>query len=358
MILHIIQTWLISQWYQPSARLYWLLVPLSLLFKLLVSLRRCLYQMGVLRTHVLPVPVVVVGNITVGGTGKTPLVIALAEQLRAAGYQPGIISRGYLGVRNDVCAVTLHSDPAQVGDEPVLLATRLQLPVFVGKDRVATAQALLAEYPSVNILISDDGLQHYRLPRDIEIVVIDAARGFGNGQVLPAGPLREPLANLRTVDAIVYNGILAVDVHGMRKKTHANPPCFEMQLQGDQLVRLHEINEKVSVNSFCGKVVHAIAGIGHPERFFASLRAKGMQVIPHAFPDHYGFCQQDLDSLSAQCIVMTEKDAIKCRLLSHPEAWYLPVSATIEEAFFTHMHDLLYGAKESRSSSARQGQLK
>lgn len=286
-------------------------------------------------------PVVVVGNITVGGTGKTPLVIALAEQLCAAGYLPGIISRGYAGVRKDVCAVTASSDPNQLGDEPVLLATRLQLPVFVGKDRVSAAKALLAEHPSVNILISDDGLQHYQLARDIEIVVIDSTRGCGNGQVIPAGPLREPLTSLRTVDAIVYNGHLPADTLSLSGNGHQYPPCFEMRLQGDQLVRLHEIHEKVPASRLSGEVVHAVAGIGHPERFFTSLRAMGMQVVAHAFPDHYGFRQQDLDALSAECIVMTEKDAIKCRLLKHPKAWYLPVFAAVENAFFTRMHDLL-----------------
>lgn len=341
-----IQARLISQWYQPTAWFYRILVPISMLFRLVVSLRRYLYQNGFLRTHSLPVPVIVVGNITVGGTGKTPLVIALAERLCAEGYKPGIISRGYSGIYKDVCAVIADSDPNVVGDEPLLLAKRLRIPVFVGKKRVSAANALLAEHPSVNLLISDDGLQHYQLPRDIEIVVFDAARGLGNAHMLPAGPLREPLTRLKSADIIVHNGDLSNDMAGLSAKSHEFPVCFGMQLQGDQFVRLDEMHEKVSIDWFAGKVVHAIAGIGHPERFFASLRAMGMQVVAHAFPDHYGFRQQDLDALSANWIVMTEKDAMKCRKLKHPKAWYLPVVATIEETFFMRVHDLLKNLKK------------
>jgi tetraacyldisaccharide 4'-kinase len=198
--------WLQRQWYKSGVWQF-VLMPLSWLFLLLSSLRRLAYRLGIFKTIRLPVPVIVVGNITVGGTGKTPLVIWLAEQLAQAGYKPGIISRGYGGKNDLPMAVTDNSDPAIAGDEPVMIAGRTIASVWVGRDRAATGMALLNAHPACDLIISDDGLQHYRLTRDAEIVVIDGQRHFGNGRLLPAGPLREPARRLASVDAVVSNGM-------------------------------------------------------------------------------------------------------------------------------------------------------
>lgn len=316
--------WLEQQWYGWTP---WhvLLLPLALLFGALAALRRSLYRLGALPVAKLPVPVIIVGNIGVGGTGKTPLVIALAKLLREQGFRPGVISRGYGGKSRLPHAVSGESEPAEVGDEPVLLAARAGCPVWVGPDRVATGQALLATHPEVNVLISDDGLQHYRLARDIEIVVVDAARWFGNGQLLPAGPLREPAWRLQTVDAVVINGWLP----GAPLKRRE----FTMQLTGDLLYNLRNPELKARPEVFAGQTVHAVAGIGHPERFFKHLKKLGMSIRPCPFPDHHAFTPQDLNVPESVPIVMTEKDAVKCVDFVGDNAWTLPVEATLDANF-------------------------
>lgn len=313
--------WLEQQWYRWTP---WhvLLLPLALLFGALAALRRTLYRFGVLPVTKLPVPVIIVGNIGVGGTGKTPLVIALAKLLRDQGFHPGIISRGYGGKSRLPRAVTGESEPAEVGDEPVLLAAKAGCPVWVGPDRVDTGHALLATHPEVNVLISDDGLQHYRLARDIEIVVVDAVRWFGNGQLLPAGPLREPAWRLQTVDAVVINGWLP----GAPLKRRE----FTMQLTGDLLYNLRNPELKARPEVFAGQTVLAVAGIGHPERFFKHLKKLGMAIRPQPFPDHHPFTPQDLDVPESVPIVMTEKDAVKCIDFVGDNAWTLPVEATLD----------------------------
>ena len=324
--------------------LCWLVLwPLHLLFVLGSTGRR----RWAARRH-LPVPVVVVGNLIVGGAGKTPLTLALAEQLRTRGWRPGIISRGYgADLGTAVRAVTADSLPQEVGDEPCLLARRSGCPLWVGRDRVAAGRALLAAHPEVNVLLCDDGLQHYRLARDVEIAVFDA-RGAGNGWRLPLGPLREPLARLAQVDAVVGNGC-TVDALALGR------PAFTMTLQTDGFYRLGSPQQRCSaaelVTRLAGKNVHAIAGIGHPERFFATLRALGLQFEAHAFADHQPYQLADLAFGPQAVLLMTEKDAVKCAALplseAVAEAWVLPVTAQLPPALMDLIVEKLRGCSSA-----------
>jgi tetraacyldisaccharide 4'-kinase len=299
-----------------------LLLPFSLLFVVLVALRRALYRAGLLHRERLPVPVVVVGNITVGGTGKTPLVIHLALALRVLGQRPGIVSRGYRGDTTDVAEVMPGSDPGVVGDEPLLLARRSGCPVFVGRDRTAAARALLAAYPECDVIVADDGLQHYRLVRDVEIAVFDE-RGVMNGWSLPAGPLREPVARLAQVDAVVLNGIT------VSRAPTLDRPVFVMRLLGDSFHRLDDPRLTCSAVDLVGKKLHAVAGIGTPQRFFDRLSEMGLSFAEHAFADHHSFRVEDL-ALAGDAILTTEKDAVKLAGLSLPiPVWVLPVTAEV-----------------------------
>jgi len=304
-------------WYR-SCPWRFLLVPLSLVFLVVTSMRRWAYRSGWLRIARLSVPVVVVGNITAGGTGKTPLVIWLAERLKRAGYRPGIVSRGYGGRSKAATPVRPDSDPAAVGDEPVLLARRTACPVWVGRGRVEAAQQLLAFHPEVDVILADDGLQHYALGRDVEVVVIDGERGFGNGWLLPAGPLREPRSRLRAVDAVVVNGGQAL--------AQIPAPQFAMALVGDRFWRLGQPESSVGAGCFAGRVVQAVAGIGNPERFFRKLRQLGIQIEAHARPDHHRY---DVSDIPAGTVLMTEKDAVKCAGFDLPDAWALAVDAEL-----------------------------
>jgi tetraacyldisaccharide 4'-kinase len=274
--------------------------------------------------------VVVVGNLTVGGSGKTPLVIHAAELLKAKGWRPAIVSRGYLrGARAEPQpprAVSLASDPAEVGDEPVLLARRSGCPVWVGADRAAVALRLRDEHPDCDVILMDDGLQHYGLRRDVEIAVVDA-RGFGNGMMLPAGPLREPRSRLSSVDAVVAHGTDRVEGHGARAVQ------FRMRLEGDEAHRATDARERRKLATFAGSRVHAVAGIGDPERFFRHLAAHGVAFEPHPFPDHHPFAAADLEFGDAAPVLMTEKDAVKCKRFAKPAHWVLPVRAVTDAAF-------------------------
>lgn len=264
-------------------------------------------------------PVIVVGNIAVGGTGKTPFVIWLVERLREWGWKPGVVSRGYGGNSNTwPRRVDAASDPAEVGDEPVLIATRARCPVVVGPDRRAAAQLLLAD-GAADIVVSDDGLQHYRLWRDLEIVVVDASRGLGNGQLLPAGPLREPAARLGEVGLVVANGTGWTAPAG-RQITMRLYATAAHALQGDA-VR--------PIAAFAGQTVHAVAGIGNPARFFSMLSQQGIQLVMHPFPDHHPFQAADLDFGDGLPVLMTEKDAVKCRAFGDGSRWVVPVEAGI-----------------------------
>jgi tetraacyldisaccharide 4'-kinase len=303
------------------------LLPLSWLFRGLVAIRCFLYRRGVLPSVALPVPVVVVGNLTVGGSGKTPLVLWLAQRLLERGRHPGIISRGYGSEGGDsgvIQPVFPASDAARVGDEPLLLARRSGVPVFVGRDRVTAGGALLAAHPECDVLLSDDGLQHYRLARCVEIAVFDR-RGVGNGRLLPAGPLREPVRRLNDVTAVVLNG-------GSAKVNPAGVPCFSMRLVGQRFVALGDSRETCLAADLKGKSLHALAGIGDPSRFFSQLSGLGLEFSKHPFPDHRAYSAEDLSFAREGVLLMTEKDAVKCAGLTLSEAWVLPVEAHIDDA--------------------------
>lgn len=303
-----------------------LLWPLSMLMAAVVLLRRTLYRSGLKRVTRLPVPVVVVGNVFIGGTGKTPLAVWLVEALRRAGYRPGVISRGYGAAQSQARRVTAASQPHEVGDEPLLIAERTGCPVMVGRRRAAVGQALLAAHPDVNIIISDDGLQHYALARDVEIILSDA-RGNGNGWLLPAGPLREPASRRR--DFTVFNDAGA--------QTSVSGQGWTMRLLADQVEQLHDRSIRRSLISFrtAGSIA-AVAGIGNPARFFATLRQAGLNFESVVLPDHDDFSQNPFSRLTASVILITEKDAVKCRTLeaikNDARIWVVPVTASIDGA--------------------------
>jgi tetraacyldisaccharide 4'-kinase len=329
---------LLHDWYLSRATpLTASLVPLSWLFRMLVGARRLCYRKGILAAHRLRVPVVVIGNVVVGGTGKTPLVAWLADALREQRLRPGIVARGYGGSNALPRAVRRDDDPLVVGDEALLLAQR-EDPVWVGHDRVATAEALLAAEPRVNVILSDDGLQHYRLGRDAEIVVVDGARGFGNGRLLPAGPLREPPERVTRADAIVVN-----DSTATRVPFTTRPPMFMMELTANAFVRLVDPACTATVETFAGRRVEAIAGIGNPSRFFDALRRMGLDPLCHAFPDHHVYTPEDVALPRAEVIVMTDKDAIKCQTFADARMWRLPVSALVGPGLVEHIMEKVHG---------------
>ncbi len=336
--------------------LHILLLPISWLFGALAAARRFLYRVEILKSVRLPVPVVIVGNINVGGTGKTPLTLALARQLLEHSYHPLIVSRGYGGNAQQPQRVMQDSTAAQVGDEPLLMARRGVCPVWIGRDRAATAQLALAQHPECNVILCDDGLQHYRLQRDVEIVVVDGVRGFGNGWLLPAGMLREPMSRLQTVDAVVVNGgasaqlslcnpqtpssvgrVLTRQEGASRDKSRPTrpdnyPPQFAMQLSGAQFVNLLNPQQIAHTDDFKGLKLHAVAGIGHPPRYFEHLRRMGLKVIPHAFADHHPYIPADLNFADCDALLLTEKDAVKCASFADNRYWLLRVEAELDPA--------------------------
>ena len=320
-----------QHWYRLSA-LSLALWPASLLYRLLLVLRRLAYGSGVLQAVRLPLPVIVVGNIVAGGTGKTPLVLWLAAMLKKNGRKPGILSRGYRGSAAASMEVAASSAADVVGDEPLLLARHSGCPVWIGRERVRAASGLLAAHPECDVLILDDGLQHYRLARDIEIAVEDA-RGIGNGFLLPAGPLREPAS--RRVDAWVANAAPC--------GTHN--PCFRMDLRGDTFRRVAAPQANSPAAAFAGKRLHAVAGIGNPQRFFDHLARLGLATVNHAFPDHHAYGASDLAFADCEALLMTEKDAVKCGAFAR-EFWYaLEVEAELAPAFSDFILAKLNGLK-------------
>jgi tetraacyldisaccharide 4'-kinase len=317
-------------WY----RQHWfrhVLKPLALFYGLLIRIRKHRYTTGRYPVNHFDVPVIVVGNITVGGSGKTPLVIWLVDFLRKTGYRPAIVARGYGGkARNWPQQVRIDSDPVTVGDEAVLLARRCQCPVAVGPQRSACVEAVLS-HTDANLIISDDGLQHYALGRDIEIAVVDGQRRYGNGELLPAGPLREPVSRLDEVDLIVANG-------------PAQRNEYSMQLNARRICPLRDDN-CVDATHFAGTKVHAMAGIGHPERFFTDLRNQGLAINEHVFPDHHDFSAKDIEFGDNAPVLMTEKDAVKCRRFADERHWYVPVEAEVDKHFGPRLLALLEKAK-------------
>ena len=310
-------------WYRISP-LHLLLWPLSLIFRVLSAVRRRLYRAKVLHSSKLPVPVIIIGNITVGGTGKTPFTLWLARQLLDEGWHPAIISRGYSKTKqarpDTPHAVAVNDSPDAVGDEPLLMVQRELCPVWIGQNRVAVAQALLRTHPECDVILSDDGLQHYRLQRDIEIVLVDGNRRFGNGLLLPAGPLREPVSRLTSVDIVVVNS------------GTANAGEYPMQLVGSSFYNLLNPGISLPASAFVGQQLHAIAGIGHPQRFFSHLNQMGLSAQTHAFPDHHCYSAADIAFSDADAILMTEKDAVKCAAFATEQCWVLRVDAQIDPA--------------------------
>jgi tetraacyldisaccharide 4'-kinase len=304
-------------WYRKGG-ITLVLLPLSWLFCFVAIVRRALYRTGLFKVHHQPVPVIIVGNISVGGTGKTPLVTWLIDVLRKNGYTPGIVSRGYGGQATHwPQQVRADSDPRMVGDEAVLLSQRCECPMAVGPDRAEAAAALL-EHTDCDVIVADDGLQHYALGRDVEIAVVDGVRRFGNQHCLPAGPLREPLSRLATVDMVVTNG-----VPGVRE--------YRMDLVPGNLRNLKFAGRHATLDSFSGQTVHAIAGIGNPDRFFQQLGNHGIAVIRHPFVDHHPFVADDIDFDDELPVLMTEKDAVKCQPFATEQHWCVPVDASVDE---------------------------
>jgi len=311
------QSWLNRIWYGSRTPPVWLM-PLSLLFAAIVGARRALFRRKFFRTTRLSCPVLVVGNLSVGGTGKTPLVCWLVERLKAEGWAPGIVTRGYGGSERAPQIIDASADPRSFGDESVMMARRAGVPVAVGRDRSAAAQLLIDA--GRNVIVSDDGMQHYALERDCEIVVVDGDRRFGNGWVLPGGPLREPIGRLKTADAIVVNGgggLLA--------------GALVMMVDGVEAVSATG-GERRPVADFTGHSVHAVAGIGNPDRFFNMLRSHGVQVSGRALDDHIEITREMIEFGDDSVVLMTEKDAVKCKDVADARHWYVPVVAEFSPA--------------------------
>lgn len=319
--------WLFRLWYERR-RAMPALVPLSWLYGATVSARRTAYRRGWMRSHAVARPVIVIGNLTVGGTGKTPLTIWLANRLRERGIEVGLVSRGYGRRCGGLRAVAADSSWQEVGDEPLILQRHTGSATMVASDRVAAAQALVAA--GVEVILADDGLQHLRLARSGEIVVIDGVRGLGNGRLLPAGPLREGARRAGEADAVVVTGgQRGAALRGLPPELEAG--ALRMRLSAGQARRLASAGEPMPLAEFRGRPVHAVAGIGNPQRFFGELRACGLEVIEHAFPDHHALSAAELDFGDGLAVLMTEKDAVKCTGIAGPRLWYVPVEAAFNE---------------------------
>jgi len=327
-----------TAWYKKSGWLY-LLWPLALLFQFIAWLRRIYWLQIRQRStekNVPHLPLIVVGNITVGGTGKTPFVIALGKLLKQRGMRVGVISRGYGGrAPHHPFWVKADSNPGESGDEAILIARNLQCPVLVDTNRTRALQALTAS-AECDVIISDDGLQHYAMPRDIEIVIIDGERGLGNKLCLPAGPLREPPSRLLRVDHVVING---GSCDRYRKQTkdctmmQLQPLCW-MNVRSAERMELEALSALAAVeNGAPAQVMHALAGIGNPQRFFNTVSSLGYDAVYHPFPDHYNFTEQDLQFGDNAIVLMTEKDAVKCSSFAGENCWYLALEAQLDSDF-------------------------
>jgi tetraacyldisaccharide 4'-kinase len=313
-------------WYEDVFIATWLTV-FTMLFIDVVRFRRFLYRKGFLKSTVLSCPVIIVGNISVGGTGKTPLVIALAHYLKQKGFRPGIISRGYGGKNCGAIFVSADSGAIQVGDEPILIAKKTDCPVVIAIKRVEAAQWLLKN-TDCNIILSDDGLQHYALKRDIEIAVIEGERRFGNNNCLPGGPLREPLERLNEVDFVIVNG------------TPEEAREIPMMFTAEMAINLKTGEQKL-LSDFKGQTCHAIAGIGHPEHFFNLLATHGLTTKNHPFPDHHFFNAKQIHFKDQNSVLMTEKDAVKCGEIATEHHWYVPITAHLPDTFYSQLLNLL-----------------
>lgn len=307
-----------KRWYGGGSPPLWTR-PLEALYGRVVERRATSFRNDPSRVVRLPVPVVVVGNITVGGTGKTPLIVALAQAMAVRGFRPGVVSRGYGGTERGPHLLTDDDDPARVGDEPCLIRQG-GIPVAIGRDRPEAARLLIDA--GCDLVLADDGLQHHRLGRDVEICVIDGERRLGNGRLLPAGPLREPASRLDDVDFVVVNG-------GMSK-----PGEIAMTLEGGMAVNMDDPTLIAPLADFAGRPAHAVAGIGNPARFFESLASHGIAVDGHPFADHHAFTRDDFTFADGCPVLMTDKDAVKCRAFARANWWRVPVRAIVPAEFF------------------------
>ncbi|MDY7577902.1 tetraacyldisaccharide 4'-kinase [Herbaspirillum sp. RTI4] len=348
--------YLINAW-QRRGWLAGALWPLSQLYAAVTALRRASYRRGCKRGARLPVPVIVVGNIFVGGTGKTPLTIWLVDLLQRNGYTPGVISRGYGGTATMPQLASGAALAGEVGDEPLLIAARSGAPVMVGRRRVEAGRALLQSYPQVDVIISDDGLQHYALERDIEIVLFDV-RGTGNGWLLPAGPLREPATRRRDFTVLNVGNALPAEVdNAAARLAPSGGPFVRMRLSGAHAEQLSDRRRQLPLAGLAelaasqGHGIAAVAGIGNPSRFFAMLSSAGLQCECVALPDHYNFLHNPFAALTEGLILITEKDAVKCQsveaIRNDPRIWIVPVTAHIDGAF---AEQLLEKLRESSSA--------
>lgn len=366
---------IIAYWYSPKLNFITaLLLPLTFIFWLIIKCRQFFYQIKIFPQYQFSVPIIVVGNLTVGGTGKTPLVIHLANMLKQKGFRVGIIVRAYGISLKKSTEVLLDSSAFRVGDEAVLIKRNVDCPVMAFRDRVCAVRTLLQKHVC-DIVISDDGLQHYALARTLEIAVIDGKRGFGNGYCLPAGPLREPIARLKTVDFVVVNGtynyhstslfIPAKASSSLRKQGSIQNSRFlfsqERRMCGNDEKRYEHNNRAyhmdlrikgylqqvkpegavVSINDFKGEAVHAVAAIGHPGRFFDILRSLGLDIIEHIYPDHHLFSAKDIEFSDNKKVIMTEKDAVKCQGFARDNHWFLPVEVKVSSALVDELLNLL-----------------
>lgn len=326
----------VTSWYSNKR---WLrtLLPLSYLYRGLFYCHKLVYKVGIKKVFHAPIPVIVIGNLTVGGTGKTPFTIELARRLTALGYKPGIISRGYKGTKSaSPLSVNGDSDPRIVGDEPILLATSTRCPVVIGAKRAA-AITMLLEHFDCDLILSDDGLQHHAINKDIEVLIIDGQRKLGNGYCLPAGPLREPAKKLSQVDFVVYH------------QQPSTQDCYSFSLITKPIYNLKDTTLTVAAHELNKKNLYAVAALGHPERFFNSLTQMGLKIVKYPFPDHHQYQAADFSFLiEHDNVILTEKDAVKCRLFATSQFWVLPVEAQISNGFirdFLYLLKLNYSAK-------------
>jgi len=325
--------WFRQQW-KKKAVIYYSLRPISWLFKIIIKIRCYLYRLRWFRSYQAIVPVIVVGNLTVGGTGKTPLVIALANYLIAHGQRPGIVSRGYGSqIKYYPHQVQTQDSSVQVGDEPCLLFKQLNCPIVIDPNRARATAWLLSQH-DCDIIISDDGLQHRALMRDIEIVVIDGVEKFGNQALLPAGPMREPIANLSNADLIVV------------KNGQGRVQGYKMVLQPTELYQIHDHQIKKPLTDLKDRTVHLVTGIGEPNQLITSIAPFCKELIPHVFADHHLFNIKDFTDLTDAFIVMTEKDAIKCQALPLSNIWVIKANIQLPKSFFTSLMHLLQYTKQ------------
>ena len=312
-----------QSWYKPFSLITLLLLPLSAIFGCVALVRKYCYEVGVFKPFVSNTPVIVVGNISVGGNGKTPFVLWLHDYLTAQGLSVGLISRGYGGqAAHYPLLVTANTTTLEAGDEPVLLFNRLQCPLVVGPNRQQNIEMLNHQF-QLDVIISDDGMQHYKMARSIECCIVDSERKFGNGFLMPAGPLRETVSRLNSVDLVIENG-----------SEHE----FSYRLQTSIIKRVADNTEiKTTI-----KTAHAVSAIGNPQRFEASLKAQGIALLStHHFRDHYAYTANDFAQFGEDCILMTEKDAVKCRDFAKPNWYYLPVDAQPTAAVINTLNLLL-----------------